>query len=226
MRKIVVSLGVVCVLLALPALAQQPEEGTVTFGVLLTPKAGMEQQFEAGLKKHRDWHKQQNDSWTWLTAQILNGPRAGSYWVFTPWHRWEDFDNPPVAEEADAADRRANLDPYVESVEPSHWLYRAEVSRSWPRSEVPALIEVLRFQVYYDKGSDFEYAIEKFHHAIEKTNWPVRYLWYELRSGGEGPLYGLVLPRDNWAGFKPLEKPFPAMLEEAYGRVEAQALLK
>jgi len=36
----------------------------------------------------------------------------------------------------------------------------------------------------------------------------------------------LVLPRRNWAEFKPVEKPFERMLEEAVGRQEAQSLLE
>ena len=40
------------------------------------------------------------------------------------------------------------------------------------------------------------------------------------------PQYVLVLPRANWAAFKPMEKSFGAMLEEAYGRMEAEHMLE
>jgi hypothetical protein len=35
----------------------------------------------------------------------------------------------------------------------------------------------------------------------------------------------LVLPADKWADFAPQETPFPQMLEEAFGRAEAESLL-
>jgi hypothetical protein len=44
--------------------------------------------------------------------------------------------------------------------------------------------------------------------------------------GGELGNYTLVRPHKNWADFKDPEKSFEAMLEEVYGRVEAEKLLK
>jgi hypothetical protein len=84
---------------------------------------------------------------------------------------------------------------------------------------------VLAFQVRPGKSRDFHYAIGKYHEAIQKTKWPVHYEWHELVNGGEGPLFVLVIPRSNWAAFKPMEKSFYQMLEEAYGRQEAEKLL-
>ena len=63
------------------------------------------------------------------------------------------------------------------------------------------------------------------HKAIEKTSMPWRYQWYALVTGGEGGTYAIVLPRASFASFNPSGKPFNEMLEEAYGKTAADALL-
>ena len=72
---------------------------------------------------------------------------------------------------------------------------------------------------------EFRTVLGEFHKAIEKTGVPWRYEWVALASGGEGGTYALVLPRANFAAFNPSGKPFPEMLEEAYGKTAAEALL-
>jgi hypothetical protein len=71
----------------------------------------------------------------------------------------------------------------------------------------------------------FNYLVGEFHKAIEKTNMPWNYEWYALVSGGNVGTYALVLPLTNFAAFNPTGKPFPEMLEEAYGKAGADALL-
>jgi hypothetical protein len=87
-------------------------------------------------------------------------------------------------------------------------------------------VEVLTFRLRYGASREFNYAIKKINEAINKSDWPVHYAWLTTVSGGEIGTYTLVLPHKNWADFKDPDKPFPAMLEEVYGRVEAGKLLK
>lgn len=228
MRRTGVYLSVVCMallgtLLVGPAAAQE-EEGNIAFVVFLKAKPGMEQQFEEGMKRHRAWHRQQNDPDAWLTWQIISGENTGTYGTGTFGHRWEDFDSPGISEEADTVDRRQNLDPYTESAVVRYYRRMAEVSR--PAEGEAPLAEVWIFRVRYGQEGAFTYAVRKFHEAIEKTQWPVHYNWYQLLNGGEHPTYVVVLPRTNWADFKPPEERFEEILEEAYGRQEAQSLLK
>jgi hypothetical protein len=69
-------------------------------------------------------------------------------------------------------------------------------------------------------------AARKIHEAIQKSNYPGYYSVYELFNGGEHPTYVFVFPHKNWADFEPPEQPFRAMLEKAYGRDEADSILK
>jgi len=222
-RKGIVVAMLLAGLLALPA-ATQPEEGTIAQIFFVKPSPGWEQQLEEGAKKHVAWHRQQKDTWTWYAWQYVTGENTGMYGYGTFGHRWEDFDNPAVPADADLADYRNTVAPYVESTVSQFYAVLPKVSQPW--EGVAALEEILVFQVKYGKEREFNFAIRKFHEAIQKTKWPVHYEWYALVNGGEHPTYVLVLPRTSWAAFKPLEKSFVAMLEEAYGHEEAHRLLE
>ena len=212
-------------LLALPALAQD-EPGNLTRAFFVKPKPGMEQQFEAAYKQHIAWHRQQNDTWAWYTWQYETGDRLGQYAVWTPAHHWEDFDAHAEFSAADTADFFAGAGQYVESVSSTFSRVLPKVSR-WPEGGgMPAFYEELTFRLRYGGDREFNYAIKKINEAINKSDWPVHYGWYTTVSGGKLGTYTLVLPHKNWADFKDPEKPFAAMLEEVYGRVGAEKLLK
>ncbi len=225
MRRIGIFLVVVSVLLlALPVLAQE-EEGTIARIVFFRAKPGMHQQLEEGLKKHMAWHKAQNDPWAWAVWSYISGEETGMYGGGTFGHEWEDFDNLPVDRAADGADVAENVIPY--SAPGAQWRYYEFLPKvSKPLGTPAAMSEILVFRVRYGKSAEFACLIKRFHEAIEKTNWSEHYAWYMLVNGGPLPEYVLVLPRETWASLKRPEKPFPAMLAEAVGQEEAEALLE
>ncbi len=211
-------------LLALPVLAQE-EEGTIARIIFFRAKPGMQQQLEEGLKKHMAWHKAQNDPWAWSMWSYISGEQTGLYGGGTFGHKWEDFDNVPIDQEADGADVAENVIPY--SAPGAVWRYYQFLPKvSKPLGTPAAMSEILVFRVRFGKSAEFAGLIKKFHQAIEKTNWPEHYGWYRLVNGGQSPEFVLVLARENWASLKEPEKPFPAMLAEAVGQEEAAALLE
>ncbi len=210
--------------LALPVLAQE-EEGTIARIVFFRAKPGMQQQLEEGLKKHMAWHKAQNDPWASAVWSYISGEETGMYGGGTFGHKWEDFDNPPVDQAAHRADLVENIFPYqAPGTQLRYYKFLPKVSK--PLGTPAAMSQILIFRVRFGKSEEFASLIKKFHAAIEKTNWPVHYGWYVLVNGGPGPEYVLVFPRENWASLKGPEKPFPAMLAEAVGQEEAEALLE
>ncbi len=225
MRKTGIFLVVLLLmLLALPVLAQE-EEGTIARIIFFRAKPGMRQQLEEGMKKHMAWHKAQNDPWAWATWSYVSGEETGMYGSGSFGRKWEDFDNVPIDQEADGADVAENIIPYV--APGALWRYYQFLPKVSKPLETPAAIsEVIFFRVRYGKSAEFAGLIKKFHEASEKTNWPVHYEWYVLVNGGPGPEYVLGLPHENWASLKGPEKPFPAMLAEAVGQEEAEALLE
>ncbi len=209
--------------LALP-LAAQEQPGPVARLFFVKPKAGMRAQFEQAAKRHMEWHRQQKDTWTYYGWESVTGEQIGTYGFGTFGHHWKDFDARAKFDEADSADYYANVAQYVESRSSVFDIYHPEISR--PLEGESPLVQVIVFQVKVGEQEEFLQGIRKAHEAIKKTDWPVHYDWYELANGGEGPAYVLVLPHKNWADFEPPELSFPAMLEKAFGRQEAESVLK
>lgn len=224
-RGIVVVLWLLAVSVAI-CIGQAQPESVARIGVF-QPKPGMTSQFEQGRKRHNQWHRSQNDSWAWDTWEVLIGENAGQYVTGTFGHKWADFDAfATKLEKADTADSNQNIQPYVQFAKPFLYAYLPDISRP-PAGDTPApLAQLLHFHLKQGAEMDFEQTIRKIHEAIQKTNWPAHYMWYALVSGGPGPQMTLVLPHDNWADFKEPEPSFPQMLENAYGKDEAQAILK
>ncbi len=215
--------------LALLALPSLPQEKTVNVGrvVANVPKPGMAKQYEEGRKRHMDWHRKQNDPWTWEVWQVQTGEATGAYLSITFNHTWKDFDTwEEKFGKGDTADAATNLEPYLTMETDSVWIRMTDVSRPPESKEPPKMAAVIHFMVKHGEGADFGYAIRKTHEAIGKTNWPAHYEWYALANGGEGPHYVLVLPKKSWADMAEIEPSFPAMLEKAFGRHEAESLLR
>jgi hypothetical protein len=209
-------------LLALPVVAQE-DSGNVAEVVCFKVQPGKSTQFEEGVKKHLVWHREQNDPWTWLAWEVITGEDTGTYCWGSFGHNWEDFDNPGVPEDAGLADVAATFGPFVREHEATFWTALPNVSN--PSEGQPAMSSVIFFHTRYGTEEKFNHLIGEFHKAIEKTNMPWNYEWYALVSGGNEGTYAIVLPRPNFAAFNPTGKPFPKMLEEAYGKAGADALL-
>ncbi len=209
-------------LLALPAVGQE-DGGNVAAVHCWDVQPGAEARFEEGLKKHIDWHRKQNDTWTWTAWTVMTGPNTGRYCAASFGHNWEDFDKPGAPPEPDMADMRATFLPFVKNQTSSFAVNLPKVSR--PAAEPTPMSSVTFFSARFGMGDEFRYLIGEFHKAIEKTEMPWRYEWYAVASGGESGTYVLVQPRANFASFNPSGKPLDEMLEEAYGRKAADALL-
>ena len=223
MRRIGVFLAVVSMLLlALPAVAQD-DGGNIVAVHCNKAQPGAYSKYEEGMKKHMDWHREQNDPWTLLVWQVITGPDSGTYCTGSFGHNWKDFDNPRFSADANRANIEATFGPFIREYEATFWRALPDVSN--PSEGQPAMSSVIFVHTRYGTAEKFNHLIGEVHKAIEKTNMPWNYEWYALVSGGNVGTYALVLPRPNFAAFNPTGKPFPEMLEEAYGKAGADALL-
>jgi hypothetical protein len=212
--------------LALPV-ATQEEPGVVARVFFISPKIGHAQQFEEAIKQHIAWRRQQGETWTWWTWQIQSGERFGQYVVGTFGHQWSDFDNPPLSPQEASAHFWSTTGQHVESATSQFALFLPNLSAA-PSGDGPASLSVVLTFHLNGRGSvpKFLNAVAKTGKGIQKTNWPSRGFWYVLVSGTKQPAYILALAQENWADLAPPERSYPAMLEEAYGRQEAEAILK
>ena len=69
--------GVCLVLLTFPAVAQD-DGGNISEIWFFSVNPGMEKQFMEGYKRHMEWHRAQNDTWSWIVWEVLSGdaPRS------------------------------------------------------------------------------------------------------------------------------------------------------
>ena len=191
-------------------------------------KPGMTRQYEEGRKKHMDWHRQQNDAWSWYTWEILTGENTGSYVVGSFGHRWSELDSRTKFEAADSADAMAHMGRALESEMQSYYRFRADLSPSTPPPQPAPLGVVTHFLLNPDGLNDFIESAKKVSQGIKKTNYPLSgaMRWYQLQNGGPSPHLVLVGDRANWAAFEPpTQKTLDAMMEEAYGKEQGAAIL-
>ena len=221
MQKIrMVFLAAVVAALAWPLAAEE----SITRVVVWKVKPGMEAKFEEGLKRHNSFHARQGDPMASVTYVVQSGPETGSYVRIAGNRTWADFDTEAKMEKADQADSAVNTDPYIQSAMPVFYRSLPDVSRV-KEGGPSAMYAVNFYRVKFGMADDFTRAITRIHEAIGKTQWPVHYAWYALVNGGEMPEFVLSLPREKWADFASPEKPFTKMLEEAFGRSEADSIL-
>ena len=194
----------------------------------MRPKPGQDQQLEAGRKKHNQFHRSQNDSWTWNTWIVQTGDLTGRYVTSTCGHAWKDFD---VWEakmgKPDAADAAVNLGPYIQDTSNGFYLYRADMSLAPPNQPPAPMTAVTIYNLHPGAGPDFIAAIKKINDALGKQpDWPKTSGWLQLVNGGESPSFVLLNARQNWAGFEPLSKSVADVLTEVYGQDGGNQILK
>lgn len=208
-------------LLASPGLAQDPVISRVG---IWKPKPGLEAKLEAGIKAHNEFHKKLNDTATFETYVITSGPNSGHYVRVAPSRNWRDFDTEAARNQADQADNDINTNPYIASAHTEYWRVRLDLSRPRPDMTPPAMYSIVFYRLKFGKTADFEMALRKSKEALDKANWPRHSLVLSLLSGGEGPTYAILQPRQKFADFNPPEgKTFVQILEEQLGRDEANA---
>jgi hypothetical protein len=206
----------------------QEKPGTIAALEFQTPKNGMVKQYEDGRKQKAEWHKQQKDPLPLMVWETMSGDHTGTYVVGRLGQHWSDFDKPAIPDQTDLDEFNKVIGAYVQSVVTRYYELLPKDSKP-PDSTVPLKFsEVITYRLRPGKDGDFRSAITRATEAIEKTKWPVHYFWYTLANGGPGGTYVLVIPHANWADFeeKPGMKPFPEMLEEAFGQSEADSITK
>jgi hypothetical protein len=211
-----------------PVLAQQPSN--VAEVVFMQAKPGVTpQQFDAARKKHAAWHKNQKDTWTWLTWEVLSGEGTGTVVAGTFQHAWKDFDGREQFDAADNANFATTMGPLLAHFSVGYYIERADMSLSpsTPATVPAPLATITLFTLKPEGLNDFIEAVKKINDGIKKTSYAVAgpSRWYQLINGGEGPLFVLAGDRANWAAFQPNAKSLDAMMEEAYGKEQGAATL-
>ena len=207
----------------LPVTAQ--EGGNIAAVYCTKAQPGKLAQFEEAAKKHMAWHGEKNDPWAWAAWNITTGPNAGQYCWGSFGHTWADFDNPGVSDQEDSADWQTNGAMYEEGGTATARFWRRLPGVSHPSGGEESMHSVLFFQTHFGRDEAFMGVIAEFHQAIQRAEVGWNYDWYMLENGGTMGTFALALPYENFAAMAPTGKNFPQILEEAYGKPGADALL-
>ena len=197
MKKVQICFVAALVLCLAGAASGQAPKATVGQYYMSKPKAGNAAAFEAGRKKHMAFHKKANDTFTWITWEVISGPEMGSFLTGTAGHEWKDFDGWDKFEAEDGADVAVNLTPYTESTRGAFWVYRPDMSISPEAAEPSKFLQVLEFLVKPEGVTSFTEAVMKINEGLKKTNNATNASrWYVLASGDDGPRFALVQERN------------------------------
>ena len=225
-RRFVCAFGLV--LLGAVSVQGQAQPGNIAALEFQTPKNGMAKQYEDGRKQKAAWHKQQSDKTPLYVWEIRSGDNTGTYVVGQLGRHWSDFDKPSVPEAADLEEYNKVIGAYVQSLVARYYEFLPKISNPGNANGPSKFAEIITFEVRSGHGDEFRSAIDRVSDAAQKTKWSVNYEWYVLANGGRNGTYVLVLPRASWSDFeeKPDTKPFEEMLKDAFGRAEADSILK
>jgi len=193
-----------------------------------TPKPGATAQLEAGRKKHNQFHAGQKDTFTWNTWVIDTGDNAGTYVTSSCGHAWKDFDEwEKRMGDADTKDGAINLAPNVQSGRNGFYVYRSDMSLA-PANRPPSpMVTATIYVLHPGAAPDFIAAIKRINEALSKqADWPKTSGWLQLVNGGEGPTFVLLSNRQNWADFAPQPKTASDILNETYGKDQADVIMK
>ena len=226
LSKRMVSLLAIPLLLVACALAQTQPGRIAQIGAQV-PKPGAAAQYEAGRKKHMQFHKQQNDAWAWHTWQVTTGDSTGVYITGSFSHQWKDFDGRDQFQQVDSVDFDANIAPSLAKSETSYWTFRPDLSRLKSEGNFDApMLTVTHFYLNPEGLPTFLDSVKRINQGIDKAKYPAPPgWWYQLANGGEGPHFVLVTPRANWAAMEGPEKTLDTAMEEAFGKPDGTALM-
>ncbi len=225
-NKFVCTLGIAA-LAAVSTLAQD-KPGNIAALEFQTPKNSMVKQYEDGRKQKAEWHKQQKDTQPLYVWEVVSGEHTGSYVVGRLNQHWADLDKPSVPEQADIDEYMKVIAGSVQSMIAQYYEFLPKVSSPGNTKPTDKLSEIVVYHVRAGKDNEFNSAVSRINEAIQKTKWPVSYLWLALANGGRVGTYVLVIPHTAWADFedKPDMKPFRQMLTDAFGAEESDSIIK
>jgi hypothetical protein len=203
-RTLLLSLAITC---ALPAVAQDPKsmrdsgDAAHLFGYL--PKDGMRAQFDAGYRKHLEWHATHADPLVWYGWYVTHGPRAGMFIDGSFGAPFAAFDQ-RVAPADDAKDAERNFMAFAQPTFRAAYRVRRDLGTGTPleRWQPTQLVDVHRYRIKLGRSSHFELLAKRMRTALEASGEKdVAYTWYQGVAGTATPEYMLMVARKGWAGF-------------------------
>lgn len=219
------SIPVVALCLAPLCATAQGTSGNVQVVDVGTPKPGMTQQFEQGIKQVIAWEKRSGCAIAVGTFQIITGDRTGSYdFLEAPAH-WADLDHPPACQAEFERQAQKLIGPYGASLVTEILELLPNLSHLGPAGAAPEKYYQV-VELHVRQTGPFLAALARISAAENKANPSSNpLLIYELRAGGSAGDFTIAIGHPNWADFGETHgQPMAQVLTEAYGANEADLL--
>lgn len=170
------------------------EPGPYARIVVIEPKPGQAEAFEAGYERHIRWHREQQDPWTWYGWSFVFGERLGLFMDGTFGHAARDFDA-AVQPAADAADNARNVTPHANFL--SHAVYQRldAFSNGAPLPDTSPFLALTTYAVAPGREWEFEAVLRGCRARADDA----RFTWFKLRIGGTHAQYLLFRPAESLA---------------------------
>lgn len=207
------------------AVYAQEKPGNVMLIRELTPKSGVRQQFEQGLKQLAAWRASIKDPRANVVFEQITGEDRGTFSLVNRGMHWADLDKPP----APHAEARAEFEKSMGDTVARDALKLYEELPNLGHEGNPNMnhpyqyYEIETFHVPLGKEDRFSAAVARFREAIEKTKAHIDFTCIVLAEGGQFGTWGLVFGHDSAAE---LAGPYPdEVLKQAFGTAEANSIV-
>ncbi len=206
-RQIRIRLAIYLAALLMPglqALAEAPPQGPEpdsAFLFVYDVPTESRVSFEAGYRKHLEWHRQAGDRLAWYGWYVTSGAGLGRFvdgiFGLVP----EAFDQ-RVDPAGDRADFANTVGKSATAVSREVLRIRDELGTGRPLEDRDRsrMLHVIRYLVEPGGQEAFEAAVRE---RRERQDAP--HAWYELVLGGRHPSYLRVTPCDTWADIQGVE---------------------
>jgi hypothetical protein len=185
---------------------------------VLRPHDGDTVDFEAGYIRHLEWHRQNNDTWSWYGWTVWAGERQRWFVYATFGHSAAELDS-PVAPADDERDNIVNVTPHGRFVGSALAEYLPELSNGSGAPQPTARVELTTVDLIAGGEQAFEAAL-----GAEQSKLQGETLWYRMLAGGPSPRYVRMRPRTNLTAL--LDSKSEGALPEAANAVIAKTTVE
>lgn len=186
--------------------------------------------YEAGIKAFNQCLAQHGFKYNWTAWSHETGDTYSYSYVTDPLP-WSAFDTMRTASKPCDATLRTSVNPHLKSEISAFMEIHPELSHMAKGQTINApYLEVLYFKLKpgHEAREAFIDVVKKITVAAEKSKWPNNYATAEARdAGGESPDFLVLIPSKSWEEVgKDPETPLWTMMENVYGKADAQAMRK
>jgi len=158
---------------------------------VLRPHDGDTVDFEAGYIRHLEWHRQNNDTWTWYGWTVWAGERQRWFVYATFGHSAAELDS-PVSPAEDERDNIVSVTPHGRFAGSALAEYLPALSNGAGAPQPTARMELTTVDLVAGAERAFEAAL-----GAEPSKPRGETLWYRMLAGGPAPRYIRLRPRAN-----------------------------